>query len=81
MADIQPTAAVEPPFDAREAARRLGVTPSWLKEHRHEIPFVRIGRFRRYTQAHLDAYLQRVTVNANPLGRSSRSKAPARRSA
>lgn len=74
---LEPTAIVEPPFDAAEAARRLGVTLSWLKEHRHEVPFVRIGRFRRYTQAHLDAYLARVTVDPNPLGRSARSKARA----
>lgn len=71
----------EPPFDANEAARRLGVTPSWLREHRREVPFVRIGRFRRYTQAHLDAYLARNTVDPDPLGRSSRSKQPVRKSA
>lgn len=69
----------EPPFSAPEAARRLGVTESWLREHRHEVPFVRIGRFRRYTQAHLDAYLTRMTVDPDPLGRSSRSKAPVKK--
>jgi len=69
----------EPPFGAAEAARRLGVTPSWLREHRHEVPFVRMGRFRRYTQAHLDSYVARRTVDPDPLGRSQRSKASARR--
>jgi excisionase family DNA binding protein len=73
------TAIPEPPFDASEAARRLGVTDSWLREHRHEVPFIRMGRFRRYTQAHLDSYLARRTVDPDPLARSERSKAPARR--
>ena len=69
----------EPPFGAAEAARRLGVAPSWLRVHRHEVPFIRMGRFRRYTQAHLNAYLARRTVDPDPLARSERSKAPARR--
>lgn len=69
----------EPPFDRSEAARRLGVTPAWLRAHLDEIPYIRMGRFRRYRQADLDAYLARKAVDPDPLGRSSRSKQPVRR--
>jgi hypothetical protein len=61
-------------FDAAEAARRLGVTVWWLKEHRNEVPFVRVGRFRRYTQAHLDQYLTRNTVDPDAYVPSKRSR-------
>lgn len=53
----------EPPFDRAEAARRLGVKESWLRDHRNDVPFVRMGRFIRYTQGCLDAYLDRQTVD------------------
>lgn len=53
----------EPPFDRAEAARRLGVKESWLRDHRNEVPFVRVGRFIRYTQACIDAYIDRCTVD------------------
>lgn len=53
----------EPPFDRAEAARRLGVKESWLRDHRNEVPFVRLGRFIRYTQACIDAYIDRRTVD------------------
>lgn len=53
----------EAPFDRAEAARRLGVKESWLRDHRNEVPFVRMGRFIRYTQEGLDAYVDRNTVD------------------
>lgn len=59
-------------FDRAEAARRLGVTESWLKSHRDEIPYIRVGRFRRYDQACLDTYL--AQQRKDPLARSTRSR-------
>lgn len=50
-------------FDQAEAARRLGQSVRWLKDHRHEIPYVRVGRSRRYSQAHLELYIARHTVD------------------
>lgn len=64
----------EPPFDRIEAARRLGVKPSWLREHRDEVPHRRIGNFIRYVQADLDTYLARAAVDPDPNGRSVRSR-------
>lgn len=66
--------APEAPFGPDEAARRLGVTVWWLKEHRNEVPFVRVGRFRRYTQAHLDDYIRRNTVDPSAYAPSKRSR-------
>lgn len=59
-------------FDRKEAARRLGVTESWLKSHRDEVPFIKVGAFRRYDQACLDAYLAAQRID--PLARSARSR-------
>lgn len=58
-------------FDRAEAARRLGVTESWLKAHRDEVPYVRVGAFRRYTQAGLESYLRAQAVD--PLAPTPRS--------
>lgn len=73
--------ASEPPFGPEEAARRLGVPVSWLKTHRDEVPHVRMGRFRRYTQAHLDAYIARQTVEPKPYAPTARSQARRKRAA
>jgi len=59
-------------FDRAEAARRLGVTESWLKAHRDEVPHIKVGAFRRYDQACLDAYLE--AQRKDPLARSVRSR-------
>ena len=67
----------EPPFDRAEAARRLGVKPSWLRDHRGEVPYRRIGNFVRYTQADLETYIAKHSTT-DPLARSTRSKAGAR---
>jgi hypothetical protein len=64
----------EPPFDRAEAARRLGVRESWLRQHRDEVPFRRVGRFVRYTQADLDTYLERTSIDVHPLAPSARSR-------
>jgi len=72
------TPTPEPPFDRAEAARRLGRPLSWVKEHRDEIPHIRMGRFVRYTQECLDTYLARQMVDPDPFARSGRSKAGAR---
>lgn len=63
-------------FDRAEAARRLGVTESWLKSHRDEVPYIQVGAFRRYDQACLDAYL--AQQRKDPLARSARSRRAAR---
>lgn len=60
-------------FDQVEAARRLGKTPRWMLEHRHEIPFVRVGRSRKYTQNLLDVYIARQTVDPYAPSKRSRS--------
>jgi len=72
------TDLLEPPFDRAEAARRLGVKPSWLRDHRGEVPYRRIGNFVRYTQADLETYLARIARDPDALARSTRSKAGAR---
>lgn len=56
-----------------EAAARMGVSESWLANHRDEVPYVKVGRQRRYTVEDLTAYLDSQRVN--PLARSPRSKA------
>lgn len=62
----------EPPFDRAEAARRLGVTESWLRAHKDEVPHLRIGRRVRFTQDCLDDFLAARRVD--PLARSQRSR-------
>lgn len=58
-------------FDQAEAARRLGTSVRWILDHRHEIPYVRIGRSRMYTQELLDRFIARQTVD--PYAPSARS--------
>lgn len=50
-------------FDTKEAARRLGVTVSWMRDHRDEVPHIRMGGLIRYTQEHLDRYIRQNTVD------------------
>lgn len=64
----------EPAFDTTEAARRLGVTTTWLRDHRDQVPYIRVGRLVRYTQAHLDRYIELNTVDPALLRRSPRSR-------
>ena len=63
-------------LDRAEAARQLGVTESWLEAHRDEVPYIRVGRARKYTVALLERYVAKQTVD--PLAPSARSKARAR---
>ncbi|WP_432206281.1 helix-turn-helix domain-containing protein [Cellulosimicrobium cellulans] len=64
----------EPLFDTKEAARRLGVTVTWLRDHRDDVPHVRVGRLVRYSQAHLDRYVELNTHDPALLRRSPRSR-------
>ena len=63
-------------FDQTEAARRLGKSARWMLDHRHEIPFVKVGRSRKYTQDLLDRYIARQTVD--PYAPSARGRSAAR---
>lgn len=55
--------APEPLFDTKEAARRLGVTVTWLRDNRDEVPHVKVGHLVRYTQSGLDRYIRQNTVD------------------
>jgi len=66
--------APEPLFDSKEAARRLGVTVTWMRDHRHEVPHIKVGRLVRYSQANLDRYVELNTHDPNLLRRSARSR-------
>lgn len=66
----------DPLFDQAEAARRLGKSPRWMLDHRHEIPYVRVGRSRLYSQDLLERYIARQTVD--PLAPSARGRSAAR---
>jgi hypothetical protein len=59
-------------FDRAEAARRLGVTESWLRAHRDEVPYIKVGRQRRYDQRCIDAFIE--SQRRDPLARSARSR-------
>jgi len=54
-------------FDATEAARRLGMTEEFVKirARRGEIPSRLIGRYRRFTQADLDEYVDACKVGGD----------------
>ena len=63
-------------FDQTEAARRLGKTARWMLDHRHEIPYVRVGRTRKYSQELLDRFIAQQTVD--PYAPSARGRSAAR---
>lgn len=64
---------------ATEAAARLGVTEDWLRRHSGpagEVPSVKMGHSRRWTEAGLLAYIERATQAApDPMLQSVQSRA------
>jgi hypothetical protein len=72
MTTDTPAQAAPVMFDRAEAARRLGVTEAWLKTHRDEVPYIQVGRHRRYDQACIDAYIN--AQRRDPFARSARSR-------
>lgn len=54
------------PLDVNEAAAYLGVTARWVRRAVAErrIPHLKVGRYVRFDQEDLDAYLQRQRVPA-----------------
>lgn len=70
-------------MDAAQAAARLRVTPRWLAEQAcaGKIPSRKVGRARRYLQADLDDYLERVRQGqADGFAMSPRSRSRRRAS-
>ena len=60
-----------------EAAERLGVGLKWLADQGRagRVPFVQMGRYRRFTEAHIDDIIAARTVTpGQSLGRSARSR-------
>lgn len=66
----------EPLFDQTEAARRLGKSARWMLDHRHEVPYIRVGRSRLYSQDLLDRFIARQIVD--PYAPSARSRSGAK---
>ena len=65
-----------------EAAERLGVTPQWLRINAANgtVPSRKVGRYRRFTDADLTEYLDRVREGgSDPFARSTASRARRRR--
>ena len=60
-----------------EAAERLGVTPYWLAAQARlgKVPHVRLGRYRKYSEEHIEQIVAACTVTpGQTLGRSARSR-------
>jgi excisionase family DNA binding protein len=64
-----------------QAAEYLNVSPAWVRDHR-EIPYVKLGRHRRYDVTDLDAYIEQQKVRPyaaaqdDPLGDPLLSQTP-----
>jgi excisionase family DNA binding protein len=59
-----PSMQTEPEIiDAKELARRLGVSTDWIRRHTHEIPHLQLGRLVRFEWGgqELKAWFQRHT--------------------
>lgn len=69
---------------AAEAAARLGVTEDWLRRHsgpKGDVPSVKMGHARRWTEAGLMAYLERAAQGApDPMLQSVQSRSRQRAS-
>lgn len=66
-----------------EAAQRLGVSEQWLRDNavKGVVPSHKVGRYRRFTEADLAAYLERVQQGqSDPFARSAQSRARKRAS-
>jgi excisionase family DNA binding protein len=73
-----------PTMTVPEAATYLRVTQDWLrrKASSGEVPSLKIGRSRRFTQTDLDAYIEaQHVVAADPLAQTPASRVRRRRSA
>jgi excisionase family DNA binding protein len=48
-------------LEASDVAEILGVPKSWVEEHARQgdLPSVQLGRYRRYTRADVDAFIER----------------------
>ena len=53
-------------LSVRDAADYLKMSPGWL--YNSGIPFVRLGRSRRYRHADLDSYVERNLSHGSPRG-------------
>ncbi|HEY8663126.1 MAG TPA: hypothetical protein VIL68_05870 [Propionibacteriaceae bacterium] len=69
-------ASPPPTRSEREAAEHLGVTRFWLANQARagRVPFIQLGRYRRYGEEHLAKIIADHTVNPESLGRSARSR-------
>jgi excisionase family DNA binding protein len=63
---------------SREAAERLCMSHEWLRKkvQRREVPFVRLGRYVRFTEAHLAEIIESATrsVPSSQVRGSARTK-------
>jgi excisionase family DNA binding protein len=59
---------VAPLFDAKDAARLLGVPPSWLlaQARARRIPHHRLGHYVRFSAAELRQWLQNTRIDVSP---------------
>lgn len=70
-------APAAPTRTEREAADVIGVTRYWLANQALAglVPFIQLGRYRRYTAANIDQILaDRAVTPADKLARSARSR-------
>lgn len=59
---------------SQEVAERLCMSHEWLRKkvQRREVPFVRLGRYVRFTESHLAEIIESATQSTSrPLGRGS----------
>ncbi|PSK96669.1 excisionase family DNA binding protein [Haloactinopolyspora alba] len=64
-----------------QAATQLKVTPQWLAKaaRKGTVPSRKIGRYRRFTDADLDDYLERARQGKDPWKRSPQSESRLKR--
>lgn len=60
-----------------QAAQYLHLSPTtlatWASTHRHDIPYIKLGRSVRYRKSDLDQYLSHNTYRVNPAALSGNS--------
>ena len=61
----------DPLLSAKEVADMLAVPESWVREATREgrIPYLALGRYRRYRRAAVEAWLDSQQAGPNPGGR------------
>jgi excisionase family DNA binding protein len=47
-----------------EAINYLAVSERWMRDHQHEIPYIGIGKQRRYRKSDLDAFIDSKRIPA-----------------